>query len=226
MNCGLFRQIPDFWHEIESKLDCKSEEILIPKVILSILSYTTKSSIAALKSKKAVKNLEDEFLKRKSTTTLLDKHYEKYPFLREIICFPSGLQITLMQIASFMSRCCADSQATTIEKVLRAADCKEITAANILLSENGLSCHIVCPECKQAKKLSSSEHGSTSFSASNFDRHYKLCKAVKRNESNDILSGTSQNGTEGKHIFSLLFAHARVCVCVDQIIALLIFLHI
>lgn len=171
---------------------------------MSILSYTTKSSVAALKSKKAVKDLEDEFLKRKSITTLLDKHYEKYPFLRDIVCFPSGLQIILMQIASFVSRSCADSQPTVIEKVLKAAECKEITAANILLSENGLSCHIVCPRCNQKKKLSSSEHGSTSFSANNFNRHYKSCQTVVQYNASDALTVTSKNDTKNDYLEGIL----------------------
>lgn len=158
----------------------KSEDVQTPNIILSILGYTTKNSIAALKSKKSVQNLENEFLKRKNTSTLIDKHYEKYPFLRDIICFPSGLQVTLLQIALFVSQYQENVQQTTTEKLLNASECKEITAANILLSENGLSCKIVCPLCNKEKKLSSSsaETGTTSFSAHNFDRHYKRCKAA------------------------------------------------
>lgn len=145
-----------------------------------------------------MQNLENEFLKRKSTSTLIDKHYEKYPFLRDIICFPSGLQVILMQIASFVSRCHENIQPTTAEKILNASECKEITAANILLSENGLSCQIVCPVCNKQKKLSScsADSGAISFSVHNFDRHYKKCKEDTKNNSSNVLTETGQNSTE------------------------------
>lgn len=168
----------------------RSEDIQIPKVILSILGYTTKSSIAALKSKKSVQHLENEFLKRKNTSTLIDKHYEKYPFLRDVICFPSGLQVVLLQIALFVCQNHENIQQITAEKILNASECKEITAANILLSENGLSCKIICPRCNKAKVLSScsTEIGSTSFSAHNFDRHYNACRAAAQSHLIDISS--------------------------------------
>lgn len=165
----------------------------MPKIILSILGYTTKSSVAALKSKKSIQNLESEFLKRKNTSTLLDKHYEKYPFLRDVICFPSGLQLILSQIALCASQCNGYVEENMAEKMLNASQCKELTAANILLSENGLSCKILCPKCKKEKALSPSSGNigtSVSFSVFNFDRHYERCKARAEHQTNEITIGT------------------------------------
>lgn len=167
-----------------------SADVEIPKVVLSILGYLTESSIATLKSKKSVQNLENEFLKHKNTSTMIDKHYEKYPFLRDIICFPSGLQVILLQIASFVSRCHENIERNTVDKVLNASKCKDLTAANILLSENGLSCKVICPQCKKEKALSPSfgETGTISFSIHNFDRHYEKCKAAVKSQLNSTLN--------------------------------------
>lgn len=112
----------DFWKKIEDELGFNEVDILIPKVILTALGYTTKSSIAVLKSKKGISKLEEEFVKRKSFSTIFDELYKKHPFLKNVVCFPSGLQFTLMQIAQHLSHAADDDQPTAVQKILKMGE--------------------------------------------------------------------------------------------------------
>lgn len=103
------------------EMNLENDQILVAKVILTALGYTTKSSIAAIRSKKGVIKLEDEFTKRKSTSTAFLKFYEKYPFLQDIVCFPSGLQTILTQIVVHLNRLMDDDEPTAVGKVLKLA---------------------------------------------------------------------------------------------------------
>lgn len=118
---AFYRQIPAFWETVQTEMNLQNDEILVAKVIFTVLGYTTKSSIAAIRSKKGVMKLEDEFTKRKSTSTIFLKFYDKYPFLQDIVCFPSGLQLILTQIIMHLNRSMDDDEPTTVEKVLKLA---------------------------------------------------------------------------------------------------------
>lgn len=99
-------------------MGCENDEIFVAKVLLTALSYTTKRSIAAINTKKGIVDLEDEFLKRKSSTIIFDALYEKYPFLRTMVAFPSGLKLILAQIISNCKRSNSDDRQTAVKKIL------------------------------------------------------------------------------------------------------------
>lgn len=118
---SLFRShFPSFWPQIESELSIDGEDISTVKIILSVLGYSTKASVAAINSKKCVEQLEQEFVQRKSTTKLFDHYFGEYPVLKEIGCFPSGLRAVLLQISSHLNRQLKpiENENEIIEKVL------------------------------------------------------------------------------------------------------------
>lgn len=86
-----------------------------------MLGYVTKDSIAAIKSKKCVERLEQEFLYRKNATNLYEFDVEKYPILKEIGYFPSGLRTVVLQIAGHLNHKIkgVQSEADVIEKVFK-----------------------------------------------------------------------------------------------------------
>lgn len=112
-----FSQFPTFWSPIEDELG----DVLVPKVILTILGYSTKNSVASIRSKREIVKLEDEFTRRKGSSTIFVKYYEAYPFLQEMVSFPSGLQTVFMQIVAFLTQTSDYERSQIISSILTSA---------------------------------------------------------------------------------------------------------
>lgn len=97
-----FSVFPQFWFELEEELDEHPDDLVQVKSLLTELGYTTKSSIASLKTSKKVESLENEYTKMRSVKS--EGMVERFPSLRLIDTITPGLRSIIIVIASHLNR--------------------------------------------------------------------------------------------------------------------------
>lgn len=73
------------------------------KSVLTILGYTTKSSIESIKTAQSISKLENEYLKLLGSPCLESIH-TRFPELKLVPAFSSGLKSTLLGIVSELNK--------------------------------------------------------------------------------------------------------------------------
>lgn len=98
--CNSF---PKFWLELQTELDVFEEDLTEIKSIFSALGFMTLSSIASIKSQKKLTALESEYIKMRNTDNF-EALCEKFPALKEISTFTSGIIATMIDIVAHVNR--------------------------------------------------------------------------------------------------------------------------
>lgn len=154
------------------------------KAVLSVLGFLTKSSIATIKTKKNISNLECEYMKLHSNITKFEKLCEKFPELKSIDFFTPGLIAVLTELVGHIN--CkaksvendAETEEAILDKLVEQCKkvCKDFAKSNVFFENtpNGRQCKFVCPTCHDSQSLSSSFYaptGNCSYTIHNFRRH-------------------------------------------------------
>lgn len=74
------------------------------KSVLTVLGYLSKSTIATLKTKKKVNDLEVDYMKLRSNINKFNALCVRFPELKEIDTSPSGLVANIKDIAGRLSQ--------------------------------------------------------------------------------------------------------------------------
>lgn len=112
-----FRKFPSFWKFIEDELNAEKEELDEVKAVFTALGFTTKKSIASIKTKKKIQCLENDFVKIRLMK--LDSLCERFPALKQIDCFGPGLQAVMFQIIQHLNKPSKCTLATDDEDSIR-----------------------------------------------------------------------------------------------------------
>lgn len=154
------------------------------KAVLSVIGFLTKSSIATIKTKKNISNLECEYMKLRSNVTKFEKSCEKFPELKSIDFFTSGLIAVLTELVGHIN--CkakpvendAETDEAIVDKLVEQCKkvCKDFAKSNVFFENTptGRQCKFVCPTCHESQSLSSSFYaptGNCSYTIHNFRRH-------------------------------------------------------
>lgn len=94
----VVHRFPKFWTELQQELDVHEEDLKQIKSIFTALDYRTSSSIAAIKNMKNLKSLEIEFNIMRTNSAIFDEKCSKFPALKEIHSFSSGMKATMMSV--------------------------------------------------------------------------------------------------------------------------------
>lgn len=94
---------PKFWDDLESDLGEHSDDLVPVKSVLTALGYSTKSSVAAIKTAKNVSNLEKDFLQLFSSKSI-DETLEKFPALKSIKSFTPGMKAVIYEVVTHLNQ--------------------------------------------------------------------------------------------------------------------------
>lgn len=125
------RKFPSFWKFIEDELNAETEELDQVKAVFTALGFTTKTSIASIKTKKKIQYLENDFVKTRLTK--LDSLCERFPVLKTVDSFSPGLQAVMFQIIQHLNRTSKSALVTDDENSIRLSLLKQL---------NEVICHI------------------------------------------------------------------------------------
>lgn len=92
---------PQFWIALQEEINEHPEDLIHTKSILTVLGFTTKKSIASLKTAKKVANLEGEYIKMRATGAEAMNH--RFPSLSVIEAFTPGIKSIINDIAIHLS---------------------------------------------------------------------------------------------------------------------------
>lgn len=110
-----FSQFPSFWGDLTDD----QNDLLQAKSVLTVLGFTTKSSISTIKSKKLIQ-LESEYAKMRSNKPA--EMFTRFPALRELDFFSPGLKEIILDLADkFNSKPKDDLEKKIRSSVLRQA---------------------------------------------------------------------------------------------------------
>lgn len=90
--------------EFEKLLGEHSEDVRQVKSVLTVLGYLTKSSLATIKTKSNVLQLEKDYMKIRQNSTKFGTACVKYPELIEVDSFTPGLMANIMNIAAHIKK--------------------------------------------------------------------------------------------------------------------------
>lgn len=108
-----------------------SSDIDLAKSIFTALGYMTRATVADIKSKKRVQELEKDFLKIRSNFQRFEEICKEYSLLKSVDSFSPGIEACLMQIINFLntSGTCDDA---TLERLTNEA--KKVNSVGIKLN--------------------------------------------------------------------------------------------
>lgn len=81
----------------------KNGDIDLAKSIFTALGYMTRETVADIKSKKKINELEKDFLLIRSNYSMFDELCKTYPLLKNIDNFSMGIEAGLFQIINFLN---------------------------------------------------------------------------------------------------------------------------
>lgn len=95
-------------------------DIDLAKSIFTALGYMTRATVADIKSKKRVNELEKDYLKIRSNFQLFEEICKEYSLLKTVDNFSPGIEACLLQIINFLntSGSCDD---TTLDRIANEA---------------------------------------------------------------------------------------------------------
>lgn len=90
-------QFPKFWSEVEDD----QRDLIEVMSVMTILGFTTKSSLAQIKTMKAINQLECDYAKIRSNKPT--EMFRRFPVLEKIDFFSPGLKRIMLNIAERFS---------------------------------------------------------------------------------------------------------------------------
>lgn len=81
----------------------KNGDIDLAKSIFTALGYMTRETVADIKSKKKINELEKDFLLIRSNYAKFDELCKSYPLLKFVDNFAVGIEAGLLQIINFLN---------------------------------------------------------------------------------------------------------------------------
>lgn len=160
-------------------MNIKSGDIDLAKSIFTALGFMTSETVAELKTKKRVMDLEKDFLKIRGNFDRYKELCDNFPLLRHVDSFAAGIEACLVQIVHFLNSTSVFSE-DTAKKIFDEAKkiCNDIQESNISFDTGptGSRCRIICPKCTTTTTLGRFLNNSTGKSTHcifNFSRHYK-----------------------------------------------------
>lgn len=99
-----FRAYPEFWRGLENEMGVTPEDLIEVKSIVTALGYLTRSSVATIRTNKKVSALENEYMKMRSNVTKFETVCARFPHLKAIDSFSTGLITILNGIVVHLNR--------------------------------------------------------------------------------------------------------------------------
>lgn len=127
------RKFPSFWKVIEDELSAEPDELDQVKAVFTALGYTTKTSIASIKTKKKIQCLESDFVKIRLMK--LDSLCERFPVLKDVHFFGPGLQAVMLQIIKHLNGASKGSLTTDDEDSIRVSLLKQLNKVNCCIQK-------------------------------------------------------------------------------------------
>lgn len=93
----------NFWNDIENEMKIKNGDIDLAKSIFTALGYMTRETVADIKSKKKIYELEKDFLLIRSNYNKFQEICKAYPLLKFVDHFSMGIEAGLLQIVNFLN---------------------------------------------------------------------------------------------------------------------------
>lgn len=84
-------------------MNIKDDDIDLAKSVFTILGYMTRGTVAEIKSKNRVNDLEKDYLKIRSNFNLFEQTCEAFPLLKNVDHFTPGVEACLLQIIHFLN---------------------------------------------------------------------------------------------------------------------------
>lgn len=92
---------PKFWDDLEGELDEHKEDLLTVKSVLTVMGFTTKSSIVALKSMKSIVDMGLSFTEMTASKDGSDI-LKQYAALNDVKSFSVGMKTMILQIVNHL----------------------------------------------------------------------------------------------------------------------------
>lgn len=99
--CGI--RFPKFWISLQEELDVGDEDLTQVKSVFTFLGFMTQSSISSIKTSKKLSDLETEYIKQRSNANNLEELCRRFPSLKTIDSFTSGMMATMMGIIAHLN---------------------------------------------------------------------------------------------------------------------------
>lgn len=128
-------------------MNIKNGDIDLAKSIFTILGYMTRETIADIKTKKKVNDLEKDFLMIRSNLAKFQEICEGIPILKNVDRFSAGVEAGLLQIIHFLNTD-ATRDENVVERLFEEAKLVNYIILtnnlfNSLQSFNGILCRYV-----------------------------------------------------------------------------------
>lgn len=95
---------PYFWAESEKDLDIPSVDVNEVKIVLAVLGYTIPESIAELKMKKHIRQLENELLQLQHNRQVFERISSQYPTINHILPFKFDFISSALQVIQYINK--------------------------------------------------------------------------------------------------------------------------
>lgn len=98
------RKLPSFWDDVVEQMNVDPDDVQDAVSVFSALGFSTRMSIATIKTIKNIKKLEDDYVRLRLMESKFSKICEKFPSLSEIESFSPGLIAVMSQITTFLRK--------------------------------------------------------------------------------------------------------------------------
>lgn len=88
---------------IQEDLDVHDDDFIQIKSIFTALGFMTSPSIASIKTQRKLNNIESEYMKMRSNTINFEPLCAKFPALKGIESFTSGITATMMDVITHLN---------------------------------------------------------------------------------------------------------------------------
>lgn len=99
--CSILSLFPKFWSDLETELDEHTEDLKQVKSVYTVLGYSTRTSIASIKTNRKITGLEADYLKIISSNP--EEVFSRYPDLKLVNSFTPGMKTMMINIATHLS---------------------------------------------------------------------------------------------------------------------------
>lgn len=120
---------PKFWATLQEEFDANEGDLVQIKSVFTVLGFMTQSSLASIKTRKNLIGLESEYLKLRSNTNNFEELCGKFPAIKGIDSFTTGLTATMMDVITHLNP--KEGQAIPLDDAMQIG-MLETTKKNIL----------------------------------------------------------------------------------------------
>lgn len=96
-----FSHFPKFWLDLEAQRGEYAEDLIQVKSVYTILGFSTKQSVASIKTARKINSLESEYLKIVSANA--EGIFARYSELKQIQSFTPGMKLMMINIATHLN---------------------------------------------------------------------------------------------------------------------------